>query len=112
MKIRYLIAILLVCSSGLLAQTPDAGIPHLEKRGTTTQLIVDGKPYLILGAELLNSSSSNLDFMQPVWPRLAQIPLNTVLTPLSWELVEPREGQFNFDLVDGLIQQARQSNLH
>ena len=50
--------------------------------------------------------------MRPVWPRLAAIPLNTVLTPLSWELIEPREGQFDFTLVDGLIQEARRNNLH
>ena len=26
----------------------DANLPHLEKRGNTTQLIVDGKPFLML----------------------------------------------------------------
>jgi beta-galactosidase GanA len=82
------------------------------KQGTATQLVVDGKPFLILGGEVYNSSSSSLEYMQPVWPRLAAIPLNTVLTPLSWELVEPREGRFDFTLLDGLIQGARQSNLH
>jgi hypothetical protein len=35
-----------------------------------------------------------------------------VLTPLSWELIEPQEGQFDFTLVDGLIQGARRNNLH
>src|SRR5260370_31527774 len=33
--------------------------PHLEKRGSATQLMVDGKPFLVLGGELQNSSSSN-----------------------------------------------------
>ena len=85
--------------------------PHLEKRGSATQLIVDGKPFLILGAELHNSSSSSLDYMAPLWPKLAAVPLNTVLTPLSWELVEPEEGKFHFELIDGLLQQAREHNL-
>ncbi len=35
-----------------------------------------------------------------------------MLTPLSWELIEPREGQFDFTLLDGLIQDARRNNLH
>src|SRR4051794_7121830 len=85
--------------------------PHLEKHGNVTQLMVDGKPFLILGAELHNSSSSSLDYMAPIWPKLKAIPLNTVLTPLSWELIEPQEGQFDFTLVDGLLRQARQQHL-
>ena len=112
MKCRSLIAFIMMCSPILFAQTQSSGIPHLEKHGTASQLIVDGKPFLMLGGELYNSSSSSLDYMQPVWPHLAAMPLNTVLTPLSWELIEPKEGQFDFSLVDGLIQGARRSNLH
>ncbi len=89
----------------------DANAPHLEKHGTATQLVVDGKPYLMLAAEIHNSSSSSLDYMKPIWPKLAEIPLNTVLTPISWELIEPEEGKYDFALVDGLIQQARQNNV-
>ena len=33
-----------------------------------------------------------------------------MVTPLSWELVEPKEGSFDFTLVDGLIDQARHNN--
>ncbi|MBR2017535.1 MAG: hypothetical protein IKA00_09655, partial [Prevotella sp.] len=36
-----------------------APIPHLEKRGNVTQLIVEGKPYLALGIELTNSAASS-----------------------------------------------------
>ena len=111
MKLRPLIAVCMICAPALLAQAPNSAIPHLEKQGTATQLVVDGKAFLMLAAELLNSSSSSLDYMRPIWPRLAAIPLNAVLTPLSWELVEPREGQFDFGLLDGLIRDARQSKL-
>lgn len=101
----------MVASAGsLIAQQSSA--PHLEKRGAAVQLIVDGKPYLMLASELHNSSSSSLDYMKLVWPRLAAIPLNTVLTPVSWELVEPTEGKFDFALVDGLLAQAREQHLH
>jgi hypothetical protein len=94
--------------SNLFARATSA--PHLEKRGSATQLIVDGKPFLILGGELHNSSSSNLDYMKPIWTGLAGMGLNTVITPLSWELVEPTEGQYDFALVDGLLAQARASH--
>ncbi len=84
--------------------------PHLEKRGATTQLIVDGKPFIMLSGELHNSSSSNLEYMKPIWPKLKAMSLNSVVTPLSWELIEPKEGSFDFTLVDGLLDQARQNN--
>lgn len=106
----FLAAVLPLAASTLPAQ--DATLPHLEKRGAATQLILDGKPYLILAGELHNSSSSSLDYMKPIWPRLAGLPLNTVLTPLSWELIEPTEGKYDFTLVDGLLAQARGQNLH
>lgn len=101
----------LVCSTVVVAPAQNSGIPHLEKHGTATQLVVDGKPFLILGGELYNSSSSNLDYVRPIWPRLAALPLNTVLTPLSWELIEPKEGKFDFTAIDGLIEGARQNHL-
>jgi beta-galactosidase GanA len=109
---RLITLALLACSSVSLAYSQNSAMPHLEKHGTATQLVVDGKPFLILGAEIHNSSSSSLDYMRPLWPQLAAIPLNTVLTPLSWELIEPREGQFDFTLLDGLIQDARRNHLH
>lgn len=93
------------------AQTTTS-IPHLEKRGNTTQLIVDGHPMLMISGELYNSSSSSLDYMKPEWKQLADMGLNTVLTPVSWELVEPEEGRYDFTLVDGLISQAREQHVH
>ncbi|HEY1987309.1 MAG TPA: DUF5597 domain-containing protein [Terracidiphilus sp.] len=91
----------------LRAQPPDMQGPHLEKRGAATQLIVDGKPFLMLSGELHNSSSSSLEYMKPIWPQLAAMGINSVVTPLSWELIEPEEGKFDFTLVDGLLDQAR-----
>ncbi len=86
-------------------------IPHLEKHGTATQLIVDDKPFVMLAGELHNSSASSLEYMQPIWDRLVALNLNTVLATVSWELLEPEEGKFDFSLVDGLIEEARSHNL-
>jgi hypothetical protein len=93
------------------ANAADENIPHLRKQGTATQLIVDGKPFLVLGGELGNSTSSSPDNMLPIWPRLARMNLNTVLAAVSWELIEPKEGQYDFWCVDGLIRDARANNL-
>lgn len=88
------------------------GIPHLRRQGTATQLVVDRKPFLILGGELANSSSSSLTYMDPVWDCLGAQNLNTVLAGVSWELTEPEEGRFDFQLLDGLVTKARIHGLH
>ena len=87
-------------------------IPHLEKRGKVSQLIVDGRPFLMLAGELHNSSTSSLEYMEPIWPKLKAMNLNTVLAVVSWDLFEPREGAFDFTIVDGIIEQARHNDLH
>jgi hypothetical protein len=92
--------------------TSTATIPHLEKRGKATQMIVDGRPFLILGGELTNSASSSMEYMEPFWPKLAAANMNTVLAAVTWELVEPEPGQFDFSLVDGAIREARRNHLH
>lgn len=88
-----------------------AGIPQLQRRGQVTQLMVDGRPFLILGGEVHNSSSSSVDYMKPIWSRLAGMHLNTVVLPVAWETIEPEEGKFDFRNVDGLLEGARQNNL-
>lgn len=100
-----------VWASPARAQT-DAGVPHLETRGLATQLVVDGHPYLVLGGELANTATSSPEYMRPVWPRLARMNLNTVLAGVSWALLEPAEGQYDFSLVDDALQSARANNLH
>ena len=99
----------------------DSLIPHLSRRGTALQgsarqtgaprLIVDGWPFLMLAGEVHNSSSSSLAYMEPIWDRLKEMHLNTAIAPLYWELVEPKEGQYDFRLVDGLIAGARKRGL-
>ena len=84
---------------------------HLEKHGAATQLIVDGQPYLVLGGELANTASSSMEYMKPVWPRLARMHLNTVLTGMSWAQFEPEEGKYDYALVDDLLAGARAQNL-
>lgn len=101
------------CGAALIgaAHAAEPSSPHLEKRGASTQLVVDNEPYLILGGELTNSASSDPSYMEPVWPKLKAMGLNTVLTPVSWQQIEPQQGKFDFSVIDRIIDDARRSNL-
>ena len=101
----------LAVALAFIAATASAELPHLAKQGTAAQLIVDGKPFLVVGGELGNSAATTLESMEPIWPRLVDLNLNTVLVPAYWHLLEPTEGEFDFELVDGLIEAARRHNL-
>jgi beta-galactosidase GanA len=85
--------------------------PHLEKHGSTQQLMVHGQPFLVRGGELGNSSAASAEYMKPHWPRLAAMNLNTVLAPVYWELIEPTEGGYEWDSVDALLRDARAHDL-
>jgi len=106
--VNKVIALVLALGASFAANSAS---PHLEKHGDTQQLVVDGKPFLILGGELGNSSASSAEYMKAQWPRLKAMHLNTVLAPVSWELIEPLEGRFDWTSVDELLRAARASNL-
>jgi len=114
MRHRILFISVILCALAITAsaQTPaGAPIPHLEKRGAATQLIVDGKPFLALAGETDNTASSDLAYMETAWPKIVKANLNTVLVGLGWDWIEPEEGKYDFTLVDGLLDGARKHNL-
>ena len=114
MKLRTLFFATLMCPMALVTgqgQTGASDIPHLRKQGTATQLIVDGKPFLALGAELSNTGATSVEYMKPAWPKIVEAKVNTVLAGVSWNQIEPQEGKFDFTVLDGIIRDARSHNL-
>jgi hypothetical protein len=120
MKLNSMLpAFVLLASAVLLAQTAPAPapkgavseVPYLKKTGSVTQMMVNGKPFIMLSGELHNSSASSTEYMKPVWKKLAALNLNTVIGTVSWELLEPEEGKFDFALVDDQIREARRHNM-
>lgn len=96
----------------LLIATPVlAETPRLERNGEATQLVVDGKPMLLIAGELSNSAASSATYMAPHWAKLRAMNLNTVLAPVSWELIEPVEGRFDWSSLDSMIREARANDL-
>jgi len=104
-SLRSLVALGILALLAREFQGADA--PRLETQGDAARLIVDGQPYLMLAGELHNSSASGVEYMRRMWPHLKALQLNTVIAPVSWELVEPTEGEFDFRLVEEMLQLAR-----
>jgi len=90
---------------------PHQNLPRLERTGSHVRLIVEEKPFLCIGGELHNSSASDRSYMSPIWEKLAKAGVNTVIAPVSWEQTEPVEGQLDFSIVDGLVEDARSTGV-
>ena len=89
-----------------------AELPHIRMENGTGQLIVKGRPFLILGGELGNSSGGTAAQADVIIPKLAALHVNTILIPVAWEQIEPGEGSFDFSILDHWIETARGRNLH
>lgn len=101
---RGIIGVLFISLAfSMFAENP---VPYLRQNGNVIQLIVDNQPFLMIAGELHNSSSSTIEYMEPIWKKLQEGNLNTVLLAVSWQQVEPQEGVFNFSLVDSWIKSA------
>ncbi len=74
-------------------------------------LLVDGRPFVVIGGELYNSSSSSTGHLDTLWPQLKRMNLNTVLVNVNWQQFEPQEGRFDYTLIDHLLQRARENDL-
>lgn len=95
-----------------LTMSKPATPPRLEHLPNGTHhLLVDGAPYLLRAAELNNSSLSSGRYMMDVWPRLVHGNVNTVLGSVSWEQIEPDEGEYEFRELDEVLRDAREWGL-
>ncbi|GKU08827.1 glycoside hydrolase [Fusarium langsethiae] len=87
--------------------------PHIQTSDNgSAQLIVKGKPFLMLPGELHNSSLSSAKFMSEVWPKMKADHVNTLLGSVTWEMIEPKEGEFDFSELDRVLEGAREHDMH
>lgn len=83
-----------------------SSVPHIKEKNGRYTLMVEGAPYLILGAQT-NNSANYIAALKDVWPVYEKMHANTLIIPVAWEQVEPVEGVFDFSFVDELIKQSR-----
>jgi beta-galactosidase GanA len=100
--------LLLVAGTAADAQT--APLPRLVERDGKHALLVDGAPFLMLGAQT-NNRSNYTAVLPDVWPVIDRLHANTLEIPVAWEQIEPVESRFDFSWVDTLLPQARQHDL-
>ncbi|HOT97354.1 MAG TPA: beta-galactosidase [bacterium] len=72
--------------------------------------MVDGEPFLILGA-LCHNSTAWPAILPQVWTAMAELDVNTLEIPVYWEQFEPRPGQYTYDVIDTFITEAREHGL-
>jgi beta-galactosidase GanA len=105
---RLFLSLLLLCLA--VPAAAEAPPPRILSKEGRHALLVDGAPFLILGAQVHNSS--NYPAVLPlVWPTIRTLNANTVEVPVAWEQLEPQEGRFDFSFVDELLRQARQNDV-
>jgi hypothetical protein len=104
--------LLLACAFSMsFAVAQAVPTPRLQHENGRWALLVGGKPFLILGGQIHNSSAWPVELPQ-VWKSMAALHANTVEAPVYWEQLEAQPGQFDFTNVDAIVNGARAHHLH
>jgi hypothetical protein len=94
----------------LHAQVEERPLPRLVEKEGRFALLVDDIPYLVLAAQVRNSSAWP-SVLPKLWPTLEYMNVNTVEIPVYWNQFEPQPGQYDYTLIDMLLSEARQHNV-
>ncbi len=94
---------LMLAALPALAAVP---LPKIVSKDGRHMLLVDGRPYLMLCAQV-NNSSAWPAMLPKVWPAMDALHVNTVQMPIPWAQIEPVEGHFDFHFLDTVVKQAR-----
>jgi beta-galactosidase GanA len=109
-RLALLAISLLLVLAPTLARAQASPLPRLVESAGKHALLVDGRPFLILGAQT-NNSSNYPAALARVWPVVRDLHANTVEIPVAWEQLEAVEGRFDFSYVDALLAQARTNDV-
>src|SRR5882672_1482888 len=107
------VILIFICGGSVVIAQPAArkdfpAFVHNENSGYT--FLVDGKPFIVLGAQLWNSSNWPY-ILDHTWPLLKEMHCNTLEAPVYWQVMEPEPGKYRFDEIDSLITGARKQGI-
>jgi hypothetical protein len=111
MRSLALLALAVIFAFTALPQARATEAPQLVQKDGRFALLVDGRPFLILGGQIHNSSGWPSELPQ-VWQSMTALHANTVEAPVYWEQMEPQQGHFDFTNVDQIVEGARTHDLH
>lgn len=109
-RFSRIVCFALLASTGLYAQVATE-LPKIVEKDGRYALFVDGVPYLMLGAQVNNSSAWPAT-LPKVWPAMEALHANTAEIPIYWEQFEPQPNRFDYSVVDTILAQARTHHLH
>src|SRR4051812_23283572 len=108
MRSLVLFSVLFLSIAGKAFCQPGISLmPKIIEKGGRHALLVDGKPFLVLGGQAHNSSAWP-GMMPRVWKAVAAMHANTLEVPIYWEQIEAKQGVFDFSLIDTLLRQSQQ----
>ena len=81
------------------AQVQERPIPMVVKKDRRYGFMVDGAPYLMLGAQAHNSSGWP-GMLPKVWPAIEYVHANTLEIPVYWKRSRPRPGKVRLSVVE------------
>jgi hypothetical protein len=107
---RFVRCLLALAFALTVASAQSRPIPQLVKQDGKFRLMVDAKPFLMLGGQVGNFSAYP-DLMERAWPGFKAMNLNTVEYPVYWNVIEPEEGRFDFSGFDRILTGLRSQGL-
>jgi hypothetical protein len=110
---NYVLPAIAVCllALSLEAQNTFTPIPRIDKANGQIRLLVDGNPFLILGGQIHNSTTSNVEDLNKALDVVAGLHANVVEVPIYWESIEAEPGRFDFRMIDDTLKAARKRDL-
>lgn len=72
---------------------------------------VNGKPFFSIGGQVNNSSTHSRKTLEKALRAIELFEMNTIAVPIYWYQIEPEEGNFDFEQIEFVLEEARKRSL-